>query len=337
MLAAAHVHHVRRQPRAHRLPVTTHLLTPAMAGLLDRIRRARRPPLHAMAPPQARAAYEAAAEILEPPRAPLARVEPVTLPGGDGRPRPARLYAPVGRHAAPADGLPALLYLHGGGFVVGGLETHDSLCRQLALRSGGAVVALDYRLAPEHPFPAAVDDTWTALAHLAADGGALGLDVRRLAVGGDSAGGTLAAVAALWARDRGLALALQLLITPGTTAHADTPSHRLFAQGFLLDAAAIGWFFDHYCPYHHRRDWRFAPLEAADVDGVAPACVLLAECDPLVDEGIAYADRLRAAGVPVQLELVRGMTHDFIKMGRALKEAGQAQQTAADALKEAWR
>ncbi len=343
MLAAALDHTQRHTsmhnhaPRRHRPPVTTRLLNPAMAGLLERIRRAGRPPLHALDPPRARAAYEVAAEILEPPRAPLARVESITLPGGDGRVRPARLYAPVGRDAAPAGGLPALLYLHGGGFVVGGLETHDSLCRQLALRSGGAVVALDYRLAPEHPFPAAVDDTWAALGHLAVDGGALGLDVRRLAVGGDSAGGTLAAVAALWARDCGLALALQLLITPGTTAHADTPSHRLFARGFLLDAAAIAWFFDHYCPHHQRRDWRFAPLEAAHMDGVAPACVVLAECDPLVDEGIAYADRLRAAGVPVQLELVRGMTHDFIKMGRVLKEAGQAQQTAADALKEAWR
>lgn len=296
-----------------------------MAGLLDRIRRADRPPLHAMAPAAARAAYVAAAEVLEPPRAKLPRVEDLVIAG-----RPARLYA-------PAEGrLPAMLYLHGGGFVVGGLETHDSLCRQLALRSGGAVVALDYRLAPEHPFPAAVDDTWAALEWLAAHGGEIGVDASRLAIGGDSAGGTLAAVGAIHARDRGLTLALQLLITPGTTAHADTASHRLFAQGFLLDAAAIAWFFDHYIPHAHRRDWRFAPLEADDLDGVAPACLLLAECDPLVDEGLAYGDRLRAAGVPVQLEIGRGMTHDFIKMGRVLKEAGAFQQLAADALQDAW-
>ncbi len=139
---------------------------------------------------------------------------------------------------------------------------------------------------------------------------------------------------ALHARDIGLPLALQLLITPGTTAHADTPSHHLFANGFLLDAATIAWMFDHTLPHHHRNDWRFAPLNA-DVDGVAPACVILAECDPLVDEGIAYADKLRAAGVPVALELLRGVTHDFIKMGRALKEAGQALDAAAQALKEA--
>ena len=312
-------------------PLGRHLLTPAMAGLLDRIRRARATPWHAMTPAQARLAYAASAEVLEPPRAPLARVEGLRWPGAGGAPLPARLYAPS------HDRLPVLLYLHGGGFVIGGLNTHDALCRQLALRSGGAVLALEYRLAPEHPFPAAVEDSWAALAALFGGAERIGLDGSRIAVGGDSAGGTLAAVAALHARDLGLPLALQLLITPGTAAHADTASHKLFGEGFLLDAAAIDWFFDHTIDYHHRRDWRFAPLEAPDVDGVAPACVILAECDPLVDEGLAYADRLRAAGVPVTLELVRGVTHDFIKMGRALKEAATAQQAAANALKEAWQ
>ena len=317
----------RRFPASTPLP--THLLTPPMAGLLDRIQRARRPPLHALSPVQARAAYEAAAEVLDLPRAPLARVEPLTLPGGGGQRNAARLYA------ASHEPLPALLYLHGGGFVIGSLDTHDSLCRQLALRSGCAVVALDYRLAPEHPFPAAVDDTWAALQALVEQPRAHGI-ARLLAVGGDSAGGTLAAVAALHARDRGWPLALQLLITPGTAAHADTASHKLFGNGFLLDAATVAWMFDHTLPYHHRKDWRFAPLQA-DVDGVAPACVILAECDPLVDEGLAYADRLRAAGVPVALELVRGVTHDFIKMGRALKEAPAALDAAAAALKQAAR
>ena len=299
-----------------------------MSGLLDRIARAQRPPFPQLSPLQARAAYAAAAEVLEPPRAALARVEDLQVPGP--QPLPARLYAPSHER------LPVLLYLHGGGFVIGGLETHDSLCRQLALRSGAAVLALDYRLAPEHPFPAAVDDSWAALRWLAEADAAIGVDGTRLAVGGDSAGGTLAAVAAIHARDIGLPLALQLLVTPGTTAHADTPSHRLFANGFLLDAAAIAWFFDHYIPYHHRREWRFAPLLADDLDGVAPACLLLAECDPLVDEGLAYADRLRMAGVAVELELYRGLTHDFIKMGRVLKEAGQALDAAAAALRKAW-
>jgi len=300
-----------------------------MAGLLQRIQRAQRRPLHAMTPAEARQSYESAAEILDLPRAPLRRVLDFQVPAGDGTPLAARLYADS--HAP----LPVLLYLHGGGFVIGSLETHDSLCRQLALRSGAAVVALDYRLAPEHRFPTAVDDTWAALQWLHDNAASLGLDGTRLAVGGDSAGGTLAAVCALRARDQGLHLALQLLITPGTSAHGDTASRRLFANGFLLDAATIDWFFDHAIEHAHRPDWRFAPLNHDAPEGVAPACVILAECDPLVDEGLAYADKLRRAGVPVSLELYRGLTHDFIKMGRVLGEAGDAQQAAAAALRGA--
>jgi len=301
-----------------------------MRDVLHRIRRANRPPFHTLAPAQARRAYVLAAEVLEPPRAPLARVEDFDIPAADGTPLRARLYA------RSHERLPPLLYLHGGGFTIGGLETHDSLCRQLALRSGGAVVALDYRLAPEHRFPTAVDDAWAAMRWLAGQGASLGLDGTRLAVGGDSAGGTLAAVCALHARDIGLPLALQLLITPGTAAHADTASHRRFAEGYLLDAVSIEWFFDQYIDRTMRTDWRFAPLLADELEGVAPACVVLAECDPLVDEGVAYADRLRMAQVPVQLELYRGMTHDFIKMGRTIHEALLAQQAAADALRHAW-
>lgn len=306
-----------------------------MRSLLERIQRARRKPFHHLSAQEARSAYELAAEVLEPPRAALARVEtfdmPLAVPDLPGLTRPARLYAPS------TERLPALLYLHGGGFTIGGLETHDSLCRQLAARSGAAVVALDYRLAPEHRFPAAVHDSWAALRWLAGEGGArLGLDGTRLAVGGDSAGGTLAAVTALHARDERLPLALQVLITPGTTAHADTDSHAQFAEGFLLDRAAIVWFFDHYIDADQRSDWRFAPLRADDLEGVAPAWVGLAECDPLVDEGLAYADRLRLHGVPVQLELWRGLTHDFIKMGRAITEAHDAQASIAAALREAF-
>jgi acetyl esterase len=301
-----------------------------MYGLLQRIQRAQRTPLHGLTPQQARSTYAAAAEILDLPRVPLRRVVDFSLPASDGTPLAARLYCDSVARAPP------MLYLHGGGFVVGSLETHDSLCRQLALRSGGAVVALAYRLAPEHRFPTAVDDAWAALRWLHANADAMNVDTTRLAVGGDSAGGTLAAVCALRARDHGLPLALQLLITPGTSAHGDTASRRLFANGFLLDVATIDWFFDHYIEHAHRPDWRFAPLNHDDLEGLAPACVILAECDPLVDEGLAYADRLRAAGVPVALELYRGLTHDFIKMGRALKEASDAQQAAAEAMNGAW-
>lgn len=309
-------------------PVGTHLLTPQMSSVLDRIRRARRPALHTLDAAAARRAYEAAAEVLELPRAALARVETFDIPAADGTPLAARLYAPSRQR------LPATLYLHGGGFTIGSLETHDSLCRQLARRSGAAIVALDYRLAPEHRFPTAVDDAWAAMRWLAGQGAAIGLEPGRLAVAGDSAGGTLAAACALHARDLGLPLALQLLITPGTAERLDSASQHLFANGFLLDRAAIEWFFDHYVDASQRGDWRFAPLNA-EVDAVAPACLVLAECDPLVDEGIAYGDKLRAAGVAVQLELYRGVTHDFIKMGRAIPEASLAQQAAADALHRA--
>ena len=298
-----------------------------MADVLDKIKRAGRPPFYALSVPDAREAYIAASEILEVPRAPLTRVEDVRIPAFDGTPLAARVYA-------PAEGpLPALLYLHGGGFVIGGLETHDSLCRQLALRSGAAVVSLDYRLAPEHRFPVAVDDSWAAMRWLAEKGDTLGLDRSRLAVGGDSAGGTLAAVSAIHARDASLPLRGQLLITPGTTPHADTDSHRAFASGYLLEAEGIRWFFDHYIEPPQREDWRFAPLMHGDVEGLAPACVMLAEADPLVDEGVAYADKLRMSGVEVELELYRGVTHDFIKLGRVLPEAHDAQAAAGAFLK----
>ena len=308
----------------------THLLTPRMAGLLERIRRAGRPPFETMLPAQARAAYAQGAEVLDLPRATLHAVHDLTIPARDARPLAARVYR---ANASPRG---TLLYLHGGGFMVGGLETHDSLCRQLALQSDAAVLALDYRLAPEHRFPVAVDDTWSALHWLAAHGADQGFDTQRVAVGGDSAGGTLAAAAAIHARDLGLPLRAQLLITPGTAAAGDTPSRHQFANGFLLDATTIDWFFAHYIEPSERHDWRFAPLEADDLDGVAPACVVLAECDPLVDEGLAYVDRLRLAGVPVELELARGVTHDFIKMGRALPEAHAALAFAGATLRRAF-
>ncbi len=310
------------------------VLTRRMAGLLENIRRANRTPFHAMTPQAARRSYDAAAEILEFPRVKLARVEELRIPSSNGAALPARLHADS--HPNTSETLPALLYLHGGGFTIGGLETHDSLCRQIALCSAAAVIALDYRLAPEHRFPAAVDDAWAALRWLGEHAATLGLDATRLAVGGDSAGGTLAATCAIHARDIGLALRLQLLITPGTTAHADTPSQREFAHGYLLEAEDIAWFFDQYIARAQRTDWRFAPLEADALDDVAPACVVLAECDPLVDEGIAYADKLRAARVPVELTLYRGVTHDFIKLGRVLPEAETAQAAIGAALKTAF-
>jgi len=304
-------------------------LTARMASVIERMARAGFPPLQTLTPAQARAAYEKGADVLEVPKPQLARVEDFTLPARDGHAIPARLYAPS--HEA----LPALLYFHGGGFTVGSIATHDILCRVLSQKSGCAVVSLDYRLAPEHKFPTASNDAWDALQLIASNAQAFGL-APRFAVGGDSAGGTLAAVCAILARDAGLPLALQMLIYPGTAARQDTPSHRRFADGPVIGEALIQWFFNLYLRTDaDRDDWRFAPLNADDVEGVAPAWIGLAECDPVVDEGIAYADKLRAAGVPVDLEIYRGVVHEFVKMGRAIPEALEAHAQAAHALKEA--
>lgn len=302
-----------------------------MRGVLSRMVRANRPPLHTLTPQQARSAYGAAADVLEIPTPVLARVQDFSIPARDGHALPARLYAPS------AQNLPVLLYFHGGGFTIGSIATHDILCRQISHLAGCAVVSVDYRLAPEFKFPTAVHDAWDALQWLARHGADLDLDARHIAVGGDSAGGTLAAVCALLARDAGLPLALQLLFYPGCAAHQDTLSHRRFAHGFVLEEEAITWFFEHYLrTADDRDDWRFAPLSAPDMDNVAPAWFGLAECDPLVDEGLMYADKLRAAGVAVDLEIYRGVTHEFIKMGRVIPEARHAHADAARALRHAF-
>ena len=305
-------------------------LTPRMAGVVDRMARAHQAPYYTLTPAEAKAAYEKGAGVLEVPKPALARIEDFAIPARDGHALPARLYAPS------RERLPVLLFFHGGGFTVGSIATHDTLCRVLSQKSGCAVVSLDYRLAPEHKFPTASNDAWDALRFIAGGAAELGLDGSRLALGGDSAGGTLAAVCAVLARDAGLPVALQMLFYPGTTAHQDTPSHRRFADGPLLDEPLISWFFAQYLNTPAERDdWRFAPLNADDVEGVAPAWIGLAECDPVVDEGVAYADKLRAAGVPVELEIYRGVIHEFVKMGRAIPEALQAQADAARALQEA--
>lgn len=302
-----------------------------MRSVLERMARAGHPPLYTLSPAQARTAYEAGAGVLEVPRPALARVEDLAIPVRDGGRIPARLVAP-----ATAPGLPVLLYFHGGGFTIGSIASHDTLCRVLAHGAGCAVLSVGYRLAPEHRFPTAVEDAWDALQWLVREGPALGLDTARLAVGGDSAGGTLATVCATLARDAGLALALQVLFCPGCAGRPEAPSHRRYHEGLVLEQAHIEYFFGQYIDAPDRDDWRFAPLNTPDLEGVAPAWFGLAECDPLVDDGLHYADKLRAAGVAVDLEIYRGVTHEFIKMGRALPEARQAHADAAAALLRAW-
>ena len=315
------------------------LLTPLMRGLLDRIARAGHLPMHALTPAQAKQSYEAGASVLDIAPHKLARVENLSLPARDGFPLPARLFAPQAEQP-----LPVLLYLHGGGFTVGSVASHERLCRHLAHLARCAVVSVDYRLAPEWKFPTAVEDTWDSLAWLRDNAAALRLDASRIAIGGDSAGGTLAAVTAIAARDAGWPLALQLLFYPGCAGHQNTPSHHTFAKGFLLEEPHISYFFNHYLRSPaDRDDWRFAPLDGVDatgqvreLDGVAPAWVGLAECDPLTDEGLLYADRLRMAGVPVDLEIYAGMVHGFINFGRAIPQALTAHNDAARALRHAF-
>lgn len=323
-----HAHYHHRNPKL--------LLTPAMHSVLERMARVGQVPLHALTPHQARAAYTAGANVLELPQRAVARSEAWTVTARDGHPIGVRLVVPS------LELLPVLVYFHGGGFTIGNLDTHDGLCRQLCHHGHCAVLSVDYRLAPEHKFPTAVDDAWDVVQWVAQHGAAHQLDTTRIAVGGDSAGGTLAAVCAIAARDAGLALALQLLFYPGTAALGDTPSQHMFSQGFVLETRHLDYFFNHYIRTpQDRHDWRFAPLDGltpagqvADLTDVAPAWLGLAECDPLVDEGVLYGDRLRMAGVPVDLEIYRGMAHEFIKMGRAIPQAVTAHCDAGRALKK---
>ncbi|SDK77106.1 acetyl esterase [Pseudomonas delhiensis] len=228
---------------------------------------------------------------------------------------PLRLYRPQGE-AGP---YPVLVYFHGGGFVLGSLDSHDGVCREFAARTPCAVLAVGYRLAPEHPFPAAIEDGEDSLAWLAIQGEALGLDCGRLALGGDSAGATVATVLAILAARGGFpglpAPRLQLLCYPVTDASRRTESMELFAEGYLLESETLEWFYGLYArSAEDRLDWRFSPLRAAPVQGVAPALVALAGFDPLLDEGRAYVDHLRWQGVPVSLREYSAFTHDFLRM-----------------------
>jgi acetyl esterase len=242
---------------------------------------------------------------------------------------PVRLYR-------PGDGvLPAFVFFHGGGWVVGDLETHDVVCRQIAAQANVVVMAVDYRLAPEHPFPAAVNDAWSATMWLAAHAAELGIDARRIAVGGDSAGGGLAAVVALMARDsRKLRLTRQVLIYPVTDLRAQSDSYSTFAEGCFLTRSGMQWYIAQYAPtQQEREDWRGSPLLAPWVHGVAPAFIIAAELDPLVDEGEAYARRLQGARVPVEYHVLEGMIHGFLTMGGKIDAANRAVSMIADALK----
>lgn len=295
-------------------------------------------PLHALTPAQARVEYDKSTLALDSGAADIPSVRSVEIAGRDSHRIDARLYMPA---VSPHEGapLPALLYFHGGGYCVGGLESHDSLCRALATFTPCCVLHIAYRLAPEHKFPAAVHDAQDAYQWLLSNGPAYGIDTRRIAVGGDSAGGTLATGLTIAARDSQWPQPLlQVLLYPCTSAWQDTESHRRLAQGHLLEAVTLQWMFDNYLRNGaDRADWRFAPLQTKDLSNLPPAFIALAEYDPLVDEGTEYADRLKEAGVAVDLRVYEGMTHDFARLGNIVNEAEVVRRDMARALAKAFQ
>lgn len=309
------------------------MLDPQAKALIDLIAERGLPPTHTLPPPEARAFYRDRRNFSQPAPRAMAEVLDLQAPGPLGS-IPLRLYRPAGV-AGPA---PTLVYFHGGGWVIGDLDTHDVLCRELADEARCVVVAVDYRMGPEHRFPAAPDDCLAATRWLQAQAGALGLDASRFAVGGDSAGGNLAAVVSIAWRNAGekLPLRFQLLIYPATDMRAGAPSHTSNGQGYVLTSDTIAYFQGHYLDRSQLDDWRASPLLAASLAGLPPALVLTAGFDPLRDEGRQYADALSAAGSTAQYVCFERQIHGFITMGRVIDEANVAVGLCALALRRAF-
>ncbi|MGC8477875.1 MAG: alpha/beta hydrolase [Acetobacteraceae bacterium] len=308
-------------------------LDPDVLLVLDLIRLAGRPPFEQLTPAEAREAYMKSRAILQPEPEPVAEARDLAAPGPHG-PIPLRLYRPQGG-AAP---LPGLIYYHGGGWLLGGLDSHDVVCRRFANAARCVVVSVDYRMAPEHKFPAAIDDCAAATGWAIGQAAALGIDPARVAVGGDSAGGNLAAVMALMARDGALPrLAYQLLIYPATDMTMTTVSAQTVGPGVPLTSATMKWFIDHYMRGPEDMiDWRASPIRAASVAGTAPALVLTAAADPLRDEGIAYAARLEREGVRTTAIHLTDQIHGFLSMGKVIRAADTAIDMMAASLRRAF-
>lgn len=297
-------------------------LDPQAKALLDGMAANKDAPRIIDLPPAgARELYRAMAAQLDLSGLPIGKIEDRKIAGPAGE-IPVRLYTPVAAGGAP---LPVLVYFHGGGWVIGDLDSHDAACRTLAHEAGALVIAVDYRLSPEHKFPAAVEDAIAATDWIADNATSLGIDPARLMVCGDSAGGNLAAVVALNAREHGPKIAGQVLIYPATDFRMAHPSHSEPETSCLLTHSVIRWFRDQYLPTPaHGDDWRASPARAGDLAGLPPAYVLTAGADPLRDEGDEYAARLRNAGVAVKHITHPGQFHGFITMGKLLPKAGVA-------------
>jgi len=302
-------------------------LDPDAARLLEMARKAGKPPYETVDADTARQLYREGRRALQPEPLAVAETRDLSAPRPGGT-VPLRLYRPDG--ATAGESLPVLIYFHGGGWVLGDIDSHDGVCRHLAARSGCAVVSVDYRMGPEHKFPAAVDDAVAATRWIAGNAAELGIDPARLAVAGDSAGGNLAAVVTLHERDAGgVAVGAQMLFYPATDFAMDTESHRLFGEGHLLTHAAMRWFQAQYLTAGDEADWRASPLRADDLAGLPTAYVITAGFDPLRDEGETYARRLVEAGVPVTTRRYTGQIHGFLTMGRIIAQSAEALDAAA--------
>ncbi|QRE72520.1 alpha/beta hydrolase [Methylobacterium aquaticum] len=310
-------------------------LHPDVQALLAMLRAANAQPLEALPPEAARRGYLAGRRALQPPPDPVAEIRDLAAPSPTG-PVPLRLYR--GEGTEPGTPLPCLLYLHGGGWVLGNIDSHDWICRRLANLTRACVVSVDYRLAPEHPFPAAVEDAGVALAFVAERAEGLGIDPGRLAVGGDSAGGNLAAVLALMGRDGTLPqTAMQVLLYPSVDLGLTSEGFERITEGQPLTAGTMRYFVDHYAPEpRDRTDWRASPARAASLAGTAPALVVTCGHDPLCEEGKAYAHRLEREGVPVTALHLSDQTHGILTMSRLVRTSATVLSFVAAALLERW-
>ena len=307
---------------------------PQMQAVIERAAQSGVPPYCSVSAVEARRLYKQTRGALSPPAPAVEAVRDLAAPGPAG-PIPLRLYRGLG---APAGALPLLVYFHGGGWTIGDLDTHDIVCRTLANRAHCAVIAVDYRMGPEHRFPAAVEDCVAATRWAVAQAAVLGVDAARIAVGGDSAGGNLATVVAITLRDAGgPPLAFQALVYPATDQRMDTPSHAKFGEGYLLTRNNMLWFRDNYLWSADYDDWRASPLRAADLARLPPAHIITAGYDPLLDEGRAYSERVAAAGVPVLYECFEGMAHGFLTMGGVLAAANHALYRLGQSLAQAFK
>ena len=309
-------------------------LDPQVELVLGLVKKANLPEPWQLTPDQAREQYLMRVSKLKV-NEPIHHTEDRRIPG-PGSDIPLRIYTP--REPKPGEKLPVLVWYHGGGFVIGSLDTHDSACRMLANRADCIVVSVDYRLAPEHKFPAAVEDSEAALKWVALHASEFGGDSRALAVGGDSAGANLAAVVAILSRNAAHPkVAFQLLVYPCVAPEPETPSHHKFKEGYILSRNSITWFFGQYLrSKRDANDFRYAPLGLDDLSALPPALVIVAGYDPLRDEGIDYAKRLIEAGNRVRLTNYEGMVHGFLLMGGVVDGAKRAIAESAGALREAF-